>query len=475
METERRRVVIVGGGFSGTLVAVNLARSGRGPLEITLVTAAPIPGQGVAYGTRRPEHLLNVVARNMSAFPDLPDHFVRWLRTRGAFDGVPDAELRERFVPRRVYGDYLRSLLAQHLEPPGRPAHLSFTVVTGTAVDIEPAGREAVVRLADGRGVPADRIVLATGNEPPAALPGSADLDGHPAWVGNAWESWYEHLPPPGATIVLLGTGLTTVDAIITLARLGWEGRVHAVSRHGWLPQPHFRGFDYADFPAATPAAEALGLEGLAASLEEHCRRLRDRGLNPAVLVDRLRPHTQRVWQRFTQAEKCAFARDHAARWNVHRHRIAPHIHAAVMQAARSGRLQVHAATIERLDRDGDRIRVELSRGGPLVGDLVVNATGPQSRFSASGSPLLRRLRDRGLVVADEVDMGIRVEADHSVVSAAGHVPGLLLALGPLLRGTLWETTAVPELRGQARRVAETIVGTTFEPVVEAPFVEYSI
>jgi len=475
MEAARRRVVIIGGGFSGTLVAVNLARAARDPLDVALVTAEAIPGQGVAYGTRRPEHLLNVVARNMSAFPDLPDHFVRWLRTRGDFDQVPDAELRERFVPRRVYGDYLRSLLTQYLEPPGRPAHLSFELVEGTAVDIEPAGRKAVVRLADGRGLPADRIVLATGNEPPADLPGSADLDGHPAWVGNAWERWHEHLPPAGSTIILLGTGLTTVDAIITLTRLGWEGQVHAVSRHGWLPQPHFRSFDYADFPPATPSPETLGLAGLAASFEEHCCRLRDRGLNPALLVDRLRPHMQQIWQRFSVAEKRAFAREHAARWNVHRHRIAPEIHAQVMAAVRSGRLTVHAATIERLERDGDRIRVALSRGDSLAGDLVVNATGPQLRFSKSGSPLLCRLRDRGLVVTDEVDMGIRVEQDHSVVPVAGHLLGLLFALGPLLRGTLWETTAVPELRGQARRVADAVLGTTYEPVVEPFITEYTI
>ena len=53
----------------------------------------------------------------------------------------------------------------------------------------------------------------------------------------------------------------------------------------------------------------------------------------------------------------------------------------------------------------------------------------------------------------------------------------LARALGPLLRGTLWETIAVPELRGQARVVAETILERpphydTMPPEVQ---MEYSI
>src|SRR3984957_3734748 len=113
------RIAIIGGGFSGVMTAVNLARLSRRWLKVTLINQHRPTGRGVAYGTRRMEHLLNVAARNMSAFPELPDHLLQWLRTRSEYDIVPDIELRERFIPRMVYGDYLRSLIHQQLQFPG--------------------------------------------------------------------------------------------------------------------------------------------------------------------------------------------------------------------------------------------------------------------------------------------------------------------------------------------------------------------
>ena len=457
-------IVILGGGYSGTLAAVNLVRLAARSPRITIINDHRPEGRGVAYGTRRMEHLLNVAARNMSAFPDLPDHFVNWLRTRGEYDLVPDYELRERFIPRMIYGDYLKSLAHHHLT--------NVTHIKGEAVDIQADG---TIRLADGSEITADRIVLATGNEAPANLPGTELLASHPAWVGNPWLPWHEKLPPDTGTIVLLGTGLTTVDAIITLRALGWLGRIHAVSRHGWLPNAHFRGIDYPDFPPANVDLADLGLEKLLALMEHHCARLRERGANPAIIVDKMRPYTQRIWQRFTVEEKKTFARHHAARWNILRHRIAPEIHAQIASAQLTGQLQVHAANIERVESAGDRVRVLLSEDKHLEGDLVLNATGPQTHFVATKSVLLQNLLNRGLIAPDDMEMGIRIQSDHTVVDRDGRPSSHLLALGPILRGTYWETIAVPELRGQAKRVAETILGLGTSTETQPVMMEFMI
>lgn len=446
--TSSPHIVILGGGYSGTLAAVNLVRLAPKPPRITIINGHRPAGRGVAYGTRRMEHLLNVAARNMSAFPDQPDHFVNWLRTRSDFDLVPDYELRERFIPRLIYGDYLKSLAHHHLS--------EVNHVKAVAIDVK---SEGAVLLADGSEIKADRIVLATGNESPADLPGSESLASHPAWAGNPWLPWHEKLPPDTGTIILLGTGLTTVDAIITLRALGWLGRIHAISRHGWLPNAHFRGIDYPDFPPADVDLADLGLEKLIALMEHHCARLREMGANPAIIVDKMRPHTQRIWQRFILEEKKTFARHHAARWNVLRHRIAPEIHAQIASAQLTGQLQVHAANIERVESAGERVRVLLSNHTHLEGDLVLNATGPQTHFTATKSVLLQNLLKRGLISPDDMDMGARIQSDHTIIDREGKPSPHLLAIGPLLRGTYWETIAVPELRGQARRVAETILG----------------
>lgn len=456
--SQPERIAIIGGGFSGIMTAVNLARLSRRELQITIINQHRPTGRGVAYGTRRIEHLLNVAARNMSAFPDMPDHFLQWLRTRSEYDTVSDIELRERFIPRLVYGDYLRSLMHQQLQFRGDSALVSTTMIDGEADDVTREANGAAIHLSDGSRLEADRVVLATGNEPPAGFPGSAELGDHPAWIGNPWQAWETRLPAAGGTVVFLGTGLTTVDGIITLRTLGWQGLVHAVSRNGWLPHSHFRGIEYPEFPPADLDLASLGLTKLLALIEQHCASLRDLGASPAIIVDKLRPHTQRIWQNFTLEERREFARRHAARWNVLRHRIPPEIHAQVTTAQLIRQLQVHSAAIERVEAEGDKVRVHLSRGKSLLGDLVINATGPQSKFSATRSVLLQNLLRGGLVTPDEMEMGVRIDADHTVINREGKRSKILLALGPLLRGTLWETIAVPELRGQARRVAETLL-----------------
>jgi len=481
-----RHLVILGGGFAGTMTAVNLARLAPGAMRITLVNHGRPAGRGIAYSTRRPEHLLNVAARNMSALPDFPSHFIEWLRTRTEYADVPDADLRETFAPRRVYGDYLRSLALHHLGPAAGAAGRHFTQIEAEAIDVRSDGKVAQVLLAGHEPLAAHRVLLATGNESPSTPPGAGVLATHPGYCGNPWQPWEDRLPAAGGRIVLLGTGLTAVDAILTLLALDWHGTIHAVSRHGWLPQSHFKGVEYPDFPPPGADLTQLGLTGLVALIEEHCERLRRAGLNPAIVVDKLRPHTHRLWQAFTPAEKLEFCRHHAARWNVVRHRIAPSIHQQVTAALNAGRLTVAAGSITGLEAAGSRVRVNYRgpHGGAehLDGDLVLNCTGPHTRFSATSSPLLRNLLASGAVAPDDLDMGVKVEPDFAAVAAGGGRSHHLFAIGPLLRGTLWETIAVPELRVQALRVAQTLVNellpdtvAPFRPVRDDAVIEYQI
>jgi uncharacterized NAD(P)/FAD-binding protein YdhS len=132
------------------------------------------------------------------------------------------------------------------------------------------------------------------------------------------------------------------------------------------------------------------------------------------------------------------------------------------MEAISSGRLRIHRGRIAALDDAGGGVCVTIEGDDGerkiLNGGLVVNCTGPQAGFSSGTDPLFRNLMERGLVRADELDMGIEVDSGFAAVGRDGRTSGFLYALGPLLRGTLWETTAVPELRGQAMRVAQLLL-----------------
>jgi uncharacterized NAD(P)/FAD-binding protein YdhS len=478
-------IAIIGGGFSGTLTAVNLARLGTRPLRVCVINGGHPMGRGVAYGTGRPEHLLNVAARNMSAFPDHPTHFLDWLRTRSEYAATPDGMLREAFVPRRVYGDYLRAVSMTYCVPVDDRNPVRIELIEDTATDVAVGPGGATVSLASGRTIAAERVVLATGNRRPAPLPAPDAAFRHPAYIDDPWVDWTDRPFDLDRDAVLLGTGLTMVDVFLTLSELGWRGAIHTVSRHGLLPLSHFRGIEYPDFPPSDP--DRLGLAGLVEQVERHCGRLRQLGANPAICVDKLRPHTQRIWQRFSEEEKRQFCTRYAARWNVTRHRVAEPIHARLMEAVSSGRLRVHTGRVAALDDAGPGVRVIVEGVGgertPLEGGLVVNCTGPQTGFSAAADPLFTALLGRGLVRADSLDMGIEVDDDFAAVGADGRWPRVLYALGPLLRGTLWETTAVPELRGQAMRVAQLLLrdvhpspvpATAFTPT-SADVIEYCI
>lgn len=442
------------------MTAVNLARLATRPLRVYLINSGRPVGRGVAYGTRRPEHLLNVAARNMSVFPDHPNHFLDWLHTRSDYADLPDVVLREVFVPRRVYGDYLRGLALTYCVPVDSRAQVQIELVEDTAIDVVKTLDGATITLASGKTLEARRVVLATGNQRPSPLPSPDAPFRHPAYSDDPWIDWSGRLANSERDAILLGTGLTMVDVFLTLSELGWRGTIRAVSRNGLLPLSHFRGIEYPDFPPQEP--DRIGLAGLVEQMEHHCARLRQLGANPAICVDKLRPHTQRIWQQFSEHEKREFCTRYAARWNVMRHRVAEPIHARLMEAVSSGRLRVHKGRIAALDDAGPNVRVTIEGEDgvqtTLEGGLVVNCTGPQASFSSDTDPLFKSLLGRGLVRADRLDMGIEVDADFVAMARDGRRSEFLSALGPLLRGSLWETTAVPELRAQAMRVAQLLL-----------------
>ncbi|HWH22216.1 MAG TPA: FAD/NAD(P)-binding protein, partial [Allosphingosinicella sp.] len=149
-----RRIAIVGGGYAGTSLAIELLRHPH--LRVTLIERAERPARGAAYRTAFPDHLLNVRAEKMSAFADQPTHFADWLKAQGAGDGATFAE-------RRLYGRYLEEALQAAIEAAGD----RLEIIRDEAVAIDPEDGERIT-LASGRTVAADDAILSVGNLPPA-------------------------------------------------------------------------------------------------------------------------------------------------------------------------------------------------------------------------------------------------------------------------------------------------------------------
>lgn len=424
--SRRRHVAVIGGGAAGTLQALHLDRGGA---EVTLIERGPVAGRGVAYGTKRPEHLLNVPARRMSALADDQGHFSRWFadRTGGT---------EEDYAPRMLYGDYLAGLLAE----------AGIDAVHGEAVDV--AGTE--VRLADGRTIAADAVVVAPGNFRPATPRGIDTAALGEIWVEDPWAGGLADLKPTDV-VLLLGTALTAVDVALTLQATGFRGRVVALSRRGLAPRAH---------GLREPMVAAR--EDLVPSCTAMLRRVRERTAEVGwrSAVHELRSVTQWLWGQADLTERRRFLRHLRPWWDVHRHKLAPAVGAAIETMQAEAQLAVAAGRLLSIDpaEGGAEVRFR-PRGRPEVERLrvarIVNCTGPETDIARLGEPLLDALLAAGRIRQDPLRIGVDVDRDCRAIGADGQASETLSVIGPVTRGTFWESVAVPDIRTQAARVAE--------------------
>lgn len=439
-------VAIVGAGFTGLMLAVELQRLGA--VQATLIERGPVHGLGVAYGAAHPMHLLNVRASNMSAFADRPDHLVRWLERRGY------ASAGDMFAPRQVFGEYLREIL-------GTAEGATVHQVQGAVADVEKRSGGVLLTLGDGTTIAADVAVLAVGNLPPLTLPAIAAADlPQGRYIHDPWAPGVAEGLSDGDTILILGTGLTMVDQALLLDAAGFRGRMVAVSRRGLLPRSH-----------AAPEAWAKIERAPQGNLSERVRQVRERAeeVGWRNAVDELRPFSQEMWQQLPRAEQARFLRHLRAWWDVHRHRIAPEVTKRIAALQASGRLDVHAGRIQSVAETGAGAEVEWTPRGAsaperLAVQRIINCTGPATDLRRTPDPLLRRLTERGTIRPDPLGMGIDVADGGRTLAATGVPNDWLLSLGPMSRGTYWEIVAVPDIRVQVADTAQRLAKGTAVP-----------
>lgn len=436
------RVAVIGGGASGVLTAINLLTTPGGEqVAVTIHEASGIIGRGVAYGTCDPRHLLNVRARHMSAWPDVPSDLLEWAARTGR-DVDPQG-----FLPRRDFAAYLQDTLAS-------VADHRLTVRAGRVDDVVPLEGGGYEIHAAGTVSGADSVVLAYGNQEPRALIVDGDVLPPASWhVANPWDLASLHLLPGDSTAVVVGTGLTAIDTAITFLEEHPARRVVMVSRHGFLPETHV-GQQSTAWVSPTITGP-LDADGLADFFSDQVTAAAEQGVDWRAVVDGLRPQTQAAWQLLDLDERRRFLTKHARHWEVRRHRMAPEVAARLEGYQAEGRLAVLAGGIHRVVDRGERCEVHLGQGHvPVVADALVNCTGPSTDISRSGDPLLLALRERGLASPDPLCLGLSTTTDGVLLDPHGQpVPGMY-AVGPPRKGVLWESTAIPEIRTQAAEVA---------------------
>jgi uncharacterized NAD(P)/FAD-binding protein YdhS len=438
----RRSAAVIGGGFSGLLTAIHLLRADP-QIVVRLVERAPLFGRGRAFQTSHQDHLLNVRASNMSAFPDQPNHFRDWLVRDGGGD-------RDAFVSRSRYGDYLQSVLREQV---GDPANVGRLLLEADeAVSVDPRGEGHRVTLSVGRTFDVDAVVLALGLLPPAPPPGaSPQVLASPTYVADPWR--FDPANAPEGDILLIGSGLTMVDVALSLASP--ERRLTAVSRHGLVARSH-GPTEAVPPPNGSLATPRVAMRTLRAQADKVGWR---------EAVDSIRPLTADIWRGWSLAQRRRFLRHARPWWDVHRHRMAPIIAARLSGLVISAELEVIGGRIEALDLVDGQFEVRLRPRGERVPQTrtfaaVVNCTGPRGDPDSTDAGLVAHLRRKGLVRRDPLGLGLDVDDHLQATGEDGRRTPGLFAVGPLTRAAVWEALAVPDLRNQTADVASAVVAS---------------
>lgn len=414
-------MVIVGGGFSGAMLAARLAEQGRASVVIDRTGDF---GRGVAYSTPFPGHLLNVRSGRMSAVEGRPGDFVDWLTAHAPEHADPDG-----FAPRALYGRYVQDRLAA--VETAHPGLIRREIAEAAAVT------EQGVKLTDGRTIPGAAVVLATGNPPPRTAAGDARVLSDP-WAPGALDGVAE-----ADDIVIVGTGLTMVDVVQTLEARGWTGRATALSFKGVAPLAHGHGHDA---PADLPSDAVSG----PLSQRLKAARALARRTDWRAVMEGYRPITARLWLEATTTERARFLRHLRPWWDVHRHRIAPQMAEMLSRLEDQGRLTIRAGRLDRIETQEEGLAVHWrpadgAAADPLTAAWVIDCTGPahDPATHALTAPLIAAGRAR----LEPLGHGLDLDADGRVRDAAGHADGRLWMVGPPARAAYWETIAVPDIR----------------------------
>jgi uncharacterized NAD(P)/FAD-binding protein YdhS len=463
METRRNRpaqgftVAIIGGGFTGATLAAHLVRRTDPSFSVIVIEKSGLPGRGTAYGTTCNSHLLNVPAKDMSAFPEDPEHFLRWAKSNYDWDVEPCS-----FLPRKEYGRYVGTIFSEAVLASGqRRLHWK----RDEARTISPTGNgEIEIRLRSGARILAEKVVLALGNFPSSdpSLPGR-DSRPHPTpdpyfpipWADVSFEG-VEHLN----SILLLGSGLSSVDVAVELRHRGFAGTIHMLSRRGLLPQSH-KG--HSPWPTFWNEHSPKCIRGLLRLVRNQVLEAEQQGSDWRGVINSLRQVTPQVWQSLPETEKRRFLRHVRPYWEVHRHRAAPEIARFIDDQRSNGKIQLHAGRVSNYQESGPRVEITYrerrsSEESRLSVDRVINCTAPETDCRRLQHPLVTSLLAQGLVRPDPLFLGLDTSVDGALIDQDGVVSDSLYAVGPARKGSLWESTAVPEIREQVHQLVQHLV-----------------
>jgi uncharacterized NAD(P)/FAD-binding protein YdhS len=296
--------------------------------------------------------------------------------------------------------------------------------------------------------------VLATGLDQPQPLATRFDPQ-IAGWFVD--DPWVDLAVEPTARILIVGSGLTAIDAALALLNKGHRGKIVMLSRHGLLPQIH------AEHPNIAPPLSPPFPQSASALLQALRRAARDAAPEAGwqAVLDALRPAWSAIWRTLPPDARRRALRHGLTFFNMHRHRVPPRQGTQLWDAIADGRIEVLRGKLLDVAPLCSSVRASIETAGgtqALAFGRVVNCSGPNSDPERSPGTLLKTLIASGIARPGLLDLGIDVDDENRPRAQDGTPQPGLFAAGALTRGHWWEITAMPEIAAQATAIAASVV-----------------
>lgn len=446
----RMDIAIIGGGLSGTLLAHYLLKADvlSGTLYLFEKDEAQL-SRGIAYRASAKTQLLNVAAGNMN-IPGLPaGNFYQWLVENGYSYQSDD------FVPRALFGTYLTGIFRKSIEKAKRT---NVKILTDEVIDIVKDERGASVSTASGQRYHVDKIVIANGILAPAdPFFVTEQIKSTGLYQSNPWHHEYLEQLKTNDHITLIGTGLTMLDHAVALLRDTRQLTVTVFSRHALLPLPHkaYHSYSFPDYNIFP--AEDIG--ALLSSIRKYYSTHKNEDLDWRNLIDRIRLEAPQLWKALNPESKKRFIRHLKPYWEIHRHRAPQQVLEVIEQAQRDGRFIVLKGRINNVVPDQEQLRITVANARSattLTTNYLLNSSGLQQNLSLTSDGLLKKLFDRGYMIADSNNLGVETDASGALECNYGEKN--IFTLGALRRAAVFECTAAKEIGGHAFQLSQDLV-----------------
>lgn len=458
-----KHISIIGGGFGGTNTAIQLIKNTNN-VKITIINDLGEISKGIAYNPYSDKQLLNVITSKMSAFYDEPNHFLDWVMNHKNYKTEDREIIGQSFLSRKLYGEYLLDVWNNTLELT-QEKNISVNIINSVATNMFVKDSSIEIITKNNNKVVCDYCVIATGNyEPKDPYIKNMDFYKSNKYYKNPWSIDSVKNLKNDLPVLIIGNGLTMVDTVIGLEEQGFKNKIYSISPNGFniLSHKHI-GLKYTKL--IEELTDDMSLFDLVKLINKHIKNVKKYGISAEPIIDSLRPYTQKIWNKMSKDEKTIFMSKLRHLWGVARHRIPQHIYEKIQKFRLDNKLNIISGRLLNIDDFESYVGVEFfdkknNKTTKLKFSRIINCTGPNTDISQQNdNDFLKNCLISGIIKQDDLKLGICANTKtYQVINSENKTFDNIFTIGSLLKGELWESTAVNEIRNQSVVITKKII-----------------